>query len=79
MGAASGQPIANPHQEDALYARFAATFTKLRIFDLDAFDKVVFLDADTIVLRNVDELFERPALAAAPDFFMPDRFNSASW
>lgn len=71
------EPIANPHQQDALlYERFAATFTKLRVFDLDDLDKVVFLDADTVVLRNVDELFERPAIAAAPDFFMPDRFNS---
>lgn len=71
------EPIANPLEKDALlYARFAATFTKLRAFDLAEFDKIVFVDADTVVLRNVDELFERPAIAAAPDFFMPDRFNS---
>jgi alpha-N-acetylglucosamine transferase len=71
------EPIANPLEEGALlYARFAATFTKLRAFDLAEFDKIVFVDADTVVLRNVDELFERPAIAAAPDFFMPDRFNS---
>jgi len=36
----------------------------------------VFLDADTVVLQNVDDLFERPEFAAAPDFFLPDRFNS---
>jgi glycogenin glucosyltransferase len=34
------------------------------------------LDADTIVVQNVDELFDRPAIAAAPDFFLPDRFSS---
>jgi lipopolysaccharide biosynthesis glycosyltransferase len=39
-------------------------------------DKVVYLDADTIVLQNIDDLFDRPAFAAAPDFFLPDRFNS---
>jgi glycogenin glucosyltransferase len=51
-------------------------FTKLRAWDLTDLDKVVLLDADTIVLRNIDDLFERPEFAAAPDFFLPDRFNS---
>ncbi len=34
------------------------------------------LDADTLVLHNIDELFNRKGFAAAPDFFLPDRFNS---
>jgi hypothetical protein len=71
------EPIRNPYPATSqLYARFANTFTKLRVFALEEVEKVVFLDADTIVLQNVDELFERPAFAAAPDFFLPDRFNS---
>ena len=37
---------------------------------------VVTLDADTLVLQNVDDLFERPPFAAGPDFFLPDHFNS---
>jgi len=41
-------------------ARFARTYSKLRAFDLVEFDKIVFLDADTLVLRNIDELFARP-------------------
>ena len=36
---------------------------------------MVFLEADTPVLRNVDDLCERPEIAAAPDFLMQDRFN----
>ncbi len=28
------------------------------------------------VLANVDELFRRPAFAAAPDVFPPDKFNA---
>jgi hypothetical protein len=71
------QPIVNPSpQKQRLFARFANTFTKLRAFDLAEFSKVVLLDADTIVLTNVDELFERPGPAAAPDFLLPDHFNS---
>jgi alpha-N-acetylglucosamine transferase len=71
------EPIESPTPEASLvYPRFANTFTKLRAFGLSDLDKIVLLDADTIVLRNVDELFERPGFAAAPDFFLPDRFNS---
>jgi alpha-N-acetylglucosamine transferase len=70
-------PIPNPHPDvELLYPRFAMTFAKLRAFELVEHDKVVLLDADTIVLRNVDDLFARPSIAAASDFFLPDRFNS---
>jgi len=71
------EPIANPYPGDRLmFGRFARVFTKLRAWDLTDLDKVVLLDADTIVRRNIDDLFERPDFAAAPDFFLPDRFNS---
>jgi glycogenin len=70
-------PIENPLPETVpLYPRFAKTFTKLRAFGLANVSKIVLLDADTVVLRNIDDLFERPGFAAAPDFFLPDRFNS---
>lgn len=51
--------------------------TKLRVWQLTEFDKVVFLDANTLVLRNVDELFERPELSAAACLLSPDRLDSA--
>jgi alpha-N-acetylglucosamine transferase len=71
------EPIPNPHPETApLYVRFANTFAKLRAFELDEVRKLVFMDADTIALQNIDELFARPAFAAGPDFFLPDRFSS---
>jgi len=70
-------PIESPSSKTAqIYPRFALAFTKLRAFGLEIFDKLVNLDADTVVLRNIDDLFERPGFAAAPDFFLPDRFNS---
>uniref|UniRef100_A0A182RB04 glycogenin glucosyltransferase n=1 Tax=Anopheles funestus TaxID=62324 RepID=A0A182RB04_ANOFN len=52
------------------------TFTKLHCWRLTQFEKCVFLDADTLVLRNSDELFEREELSAAPDIGWPDCFNS---
>jgi alpha-N-acetylglucosamine transferase len=70
-------PVANPSPESSrLFPRFEQTFTKLRAWELTEYDKVIFLDADTIVLRNLDRFFERPGFAAAPDFFFADRFNS---
>uniref|UniRef100_A0A182XZA2 glycogenin glucosyltransferase n=1 Tax=Anopheles stephensi TaxID=30069 RepID=A0A182XZA2_ANOST len=52
------------------------TFTKLHCWRLTQFEKCVFLDADTLVLRNCDELFDREELSAAPDIGWPDCFNS---
>ena len=34
------------------------------------------MDADTMVLQNVDDLFNREELSAAPDAGWPDCFNS---
>ncbi|XP_022901158.2 cell surface glycoprotein 1 isoform X1 [Onthophagus taurus] len=52
------------------------TFTKLHCWRLIQFQKCVFLDADTLVLSNSDELFERDEFSAAPDVGWPDCFNS---
>ncbi|XP_028407618.1 glycogenin-1-like [Dendronephthya gigantea] len=52
------------------------TFTKLHSWKLVEYTKCVFLDADTMVLQNVDDLFNRPEISAAPDTGWPDCFNS---
>ncbi|XP_056449931.1 uncharacterized protein LOC130385452 [Gadus chalcogrammus] len=52
------------------------TFTKLHAWTLTRYHKCVFLDADTLVLQNVDELFQREELSAAPDPGWPDCFNT---
>ena len=43
-------------------------FAKLRLWQLD-YDRVVFLDADTLVLRNCDRLFDYPDFCAAPNVY----------
>jgi alpha-N-acetylglucosamine transferase len=43
-------------------------FAKLRLWQLD-YDRVVFLDADTLVLRNIDSLFDYPEFCAAPNVY----------
>ena len=52
------------------------TFSKLHAWRLTQYSKCVFLDADALVLQNVDELFDREELSAAPDIGWPDCFNS---
>uniref|UniRef100_A0A915EBJ5 glycogenin glucosyltransferase n=1 Tax=Ditylenchus dipsaci TaxID=166011 RepID=A0A915EBJ5_9BILA len=52
------------------------TFTKLHCWRLTQYSKCVFMDADTFMLQNCDELFNHPELAAAPDIGWPDHFNT---
>lgn len=52
------------------------TFTKLHCWTLTQYSKCVFMDADTMALANIDELFDREELSAAPDAGWPDIFNS---
>lgn len=43
------------------------TFTKFNIFKLTQFDKIVFLDADVMILKNIDHLFDCAPGTAAVD------------
>ncbi|OCT94087.1 hypothetical protein XELAEV_18011751mg [Xenopus laevis] len=52
------------------------TFTKFQCWTLTRYTKCVYMDADTIVLCNIDELFDRDEFSAAPDSGWPDCFNS---
>lgn len=41
---------------------------KLSIFGLTQFEKLVYLDSDIVVLKNIDELFDKPHMSAIKDF-----------
>ncbi|SEI04848.1 glycosyltransferase [Paracoccus alkenifer] len=69
------------HARDALHGRAAFTkgekppfhtpldnFAKLRLWQLD-YARVVFVDADALVLQNVDKLFDYPEFCAAPNVY----------
>ena len=46
--------------------RFANVFTKLRCFELTQYDKILMMDIDLLVLKNIDDLFEmEPPVAMA--------------
>ena len=44
-------------------------FVKLRLWEMEEYERVVFLDADTIVLRSIDRLFGYPEFSAAPNVY----------
>ncbi|MEO9530337.1 glycosyltransferase [Roseibium sp.] len=44
-------------------------FVKLRLWQLEAYDKVVFIDADALVLKTCDKLFDYPEFCAAPNVY----------
>lgn len=44
-------------------------FVKLKVWELEGFDTVVFVDADAIFLKNCDRLFAYPEFSAAPNVY----------
>lgn len=59
--------------------RFRDTYNKLRIFDLLEYDKLIYIDSDCIILKDITELFSiKEEFAAAPDWGLKygEGFNS---
>ena len=44
-------------------------FAKLRLWQMTDYERVVFIDADAIVIRNIDRLFDYPEFSAAPNVY----------
>ncbi|KAF9881211.1 glycogenin [Colletotrichum karsti] len=56
-----------------------ATMTKIQLWSLTQFTRLLYLDADTLVMSPLDHLFALPPdipFAAAPEIGFPDCFNS---
>lgn len=59
----------------------AATYAKILVWNTN-YDQVVYLDSDTLPLKNIDKLFDEYGhigsheVAASPDIGWPDIFNS---
>lgn len=54
--------IRNPRAENGTYNEY--NYSKFRLWQLTDYDKVIFIDADIIVLRNLDILFNFPQMSA---------------
>lgn len=57
------QKIDNPTNIDIRH-RWFPTYSKLTIFGQAQYEKIVYVDADMLILRNIDELFECAHMSA---------------
>ncbi len=62
--------------EDYVQPYFKNTFDKLSIFDLTEYEKIVYLDLDLLILKNIDELFNYETPALAKDYPFSNLYNS---
>ena len=58
------------------HRHWAGVFEKLFVFSFSRFRKLVLLDADMIVIKNIDELFGKPHMSAVVADIGPDREDS---
>ncbi|KAG2695518.1 hypothetical protein I3760_07G017000 [Carya illinoinensis] len=59
------QRIRSPFAEKDSYNEW--NYSKLRVWQLIEYNKVIFIDADLLVLKNIDKFFAHPQLSAAPN------------
>jgi alpha-N-acetylglucosamine transferase len=78
------RPFLERHRSDAVHARdpfrhgrkprfhsMVDNFLKLRAWELDEYDLLAFLDADTLCIRDPDSIFRYPPFAGAPNLYTP--------
>ncbi|TYI60676.1 hypothetical protein E1A91_D10G120500v1 [Gossypium mustelinum] len=56
------QRIRNPKAEKDAYNEW--NYSKFRLWQLTDYDKIIFIDADLLILRNIDFLFGMPEISA---------------
>ena len=54
------------NQDGEQFSHWSFTFDKLQIWGLTQFERIIFLDSDMLILRNIDELFDCPPFSAVP-------------
>jgi glycogenin len=58
------------------HKHWSGVFEKLVVFSLSEFEKLVFLDSDMVVIRNIDDLFEHPHMSGVIADIVPGRRES---
>jgi glycogenin len=65
--------IRRANQNSDHHKHWSGVFEKLVVFSLSEFEKLVFLDSDMVVIRNIDDLFERPHMSGVIADIVPGR------
>jgi glycogenin glucosyltransferase len=55
--------IVRANQTSDYHRHWAGVFDKLHVFSLCQFDKLVYIDSDILVMKNIDHLFEKPHMS----------------
>jgi len=66
--------LANEHSD--YHRHWSGVFDKLHVFSLPQFSKIVYIDSDVLVLRNIDQLFAKPHMSATVAGQLPGREDS---
>ncbi|OAL48496.1 nucleotide-diphospho-sugar transferase [Pyrenochaeta sp. DS3sAY3a] len=45
-------------------ARYSEVFSKLRVFEMTQFKRILFVDADILIMKPMDEIFEDPTITS---------------
>jgi glycogenin glucosyltransferase len=69
-------PIASPSGKSTQLYNQHLRFTKLLVWGMVEYKKVILIDSDMVVLKNIDHLFQRSDLSAVEDPGAPGMFNS---
>lgn len=56
--------IPKKHSDDNVFNHWNETFFKLNVAKLTQFKKIIFLDSDMLILKNIDDLFDFPSISA---------------
>ena len=82
------KPIVSPHCQNLRNFRFAFSYTILNIWNLTQYDKILYMDGDLIVLKNLDQQMSNWAMLDTIELrtptgcnYMPSRtdYNTGVW
>ena len=66
----SEQPIIEvPSHVQLEHEWWAPSFTKLQLWNLIQYKKLIWIDGDSIIMQNIDDLFQFEELSGAQDFY----------
>jgi alpha-N-acetylglucosamine transferase len=61
------------------HKHWSGVFDKLHVFSLTQFEKIVYIDSDVLVVRNIDDLFGRDHMSATRAGELPGRDDSVDF
>lgn len=71
--------ILSANEKSDYHRHWSYVFDKLHAFSLTQFEKIVYIDSDVLVVRNIDDLFDRPHMSATVAGDLPGREQSVDF